>query len=66
MVFTESKRQSQMEEDSWIKVTTYEDAYGRIQDATGVSDIEVRFLNEFFPPRHLFDFIKMLLKLFNN
>ena len=38
---SESKRQSQMEEDNWIKVTTYEEAFSRIKDATGVSDIEV-------------------------
>ncbi|XP_071802430.1 outer dynein arm-docking complex subunit 3-like [Asterias amurensis] len=52
----ESKRQSQMEEDNWIKVTTYEEAFSRIKDATGVSDIEeieARFQNQGATYEHL-------------
>ena len=30
-----------MDEDNWVKVTTYEEAFRRIQEATGVSNIEV-------------------------
>ena len=30
-----------MDEDNWVKVTTYEEAFQRIKDATGVSDINV-------------------------
>ncbi|XP_038063526.1 coiled-coil domain-containing protein 151-like [Patiria miniata] len=52
----ESKRQSQMDEDNWVKVTTYEEAFKRIQEATGVSsieEIEARFMNQGGTYEHL-------------
>ncbi|XP_022085215.1 coiled-coil domain-containing protein 151-like [Acanthaster planci] len=52
----ESKRQSQMDEDNWVKVTTYEEAFRRIQEATGVSnieEIEARFMNQGGTYEHL-------------
>ncbi|XP_071495904.1 outer dynein arm-docking complex subunit 3-like [Diadema antillarum] len=55
-VTQDSKRQSQMDEDNWIKVTTYEEAFQRIKDATGVSDIneiESRFLSQNSTYEHL-------------
>ena len=38
---TDNKRQAQIDEENWVKVTTYEEAFMRIKDATGVSDIDV-------------------------
>ncbi|XP_041481893.1 outer dynein arm-docking complex subunit 3-like [Lytechinus variegatus] len=52
----DTKRQSQMDEDNWVKVTTYEEAFQRIKDATGVSDIneiEARFLSQNSTFEHL-------------
>eukprot|EP00057_Strongylocentrotus_purpuratus_P008210 XP_011662684.1 PREDICTED: coiled-coil domain-containing protein 151 isoform X2 [Strongylocentrotus purpuratus] len=52
----DTKRQSQMDEDNWVKVTTYEEAFQRIKDATGVSDIneiEDRFLSQKLTFEHL-------------
>lgn len=52
----DTKRQSQMDEDNWVKVTTYEEAFQRIKDATGVSDIneiEARFLSQKLTFEHL-------------
>ncbi|XP_072016422.1 outer dynein arm-docking complex subunit 3-like [Amphiura filiformis] len=46
---SDRERQALIDEEIWIKVTTYEEAFRRIKDATGVSDIneiESRFLNQ--------------------
>ena len=38
---TDNKRQAQIDEENWVKVTNYGEAFMRIKDATGVSDINV-------------------------
>lgn len=40
-VITDGQQPSRMDEEEWLKVTTFEEALRRIKDATGVSSVEV-------------------------
>ncbi|PIK35614.1 putative coiled-coil domain-containing protein [Apostichopus japonicus] len=54
--FQDGQQPSRMDEEEWIKVTTFDEALRRIKDATGVSsveEIEVRFLNQDHTYDHL-------------
>ena len=42
----DGKQKSRMDEEEWVKVTTFEEALRRIKDATGVSSVEVSALAE--------------------